>query len=543
MAVKEHTQIVSSYLSRCIPEKSYLILSALQSITLILLATSIALAISTRIHPGYAGLIFCITLLAGTTTRQYAANIINTGFVNEILLLFIRYPGYGLFFLAIGVKAYLLSDLRIYIFAVPFSFFLWGYVALLMARHATNSSGELSELLEPSGLRNFYNITNRWWDRYLLRIYQWIHTWITPLLILILTGANRPGLLFLTSSILVIVIITFKLRLLSLQGSESAQAASRSGTGFLLYMFGFSILLLLITGLPFADVIEAIQVVGPDIMLLLIVPAAWVIPYAMTLKVLLNNRVTFRDALYTQVSGDAFNSITPLLGLGGEPYKAKHLSNFVSLEDSSRAIVQSRLIHALSGVLFAAIVMLITVLVVDLSRIPGFATGMSIVSAIMFTVSLLLIWVTMSRAPTRIARLVLTRFKIIEDFQHARLPWSTLWLAIIYKLTGRSGKFLELYVIFRVLDIVPTFADMMLVEAMIMASISIFFFVPQGLGVNEAGIVTAFTIAGYAAATGIAFGLIRRARMVVYALFGLAIYILGKAVGFGQQRYRIRPTK
>jgi hypothetical protein len=347
----------------------------------------------------------------------------------------------------------------------------------------------------------------------------------------------------LTSSILVIVIITFKLRLLSLQGSESAQAASRSGTGFLLYMFGFSILLLLITGLPFADVIEAIQVVGPDIMLLLIVPAAWVIPYAMTLKVLLNNRVTFRDALYTQVSGDAFNSITPLLGLGGEPYKAKHLSNFVSLEDSSRAIVQSRLIHALSGVLFAAIVMLITVLVVDLSRIPGFATGMSIVSAIMFTVSLLLIWVTMSRAPTRIARLVLTRFKIIEDFQHARLPWSTLWLAIIYKLTGRSGKFLELYVIFRVLDIVPTFADMMLVEAMIMASISIFFFVPQGLGVNEAGIVTAFTIAGYAAATGIAFGLIRRARMVVYALFGLAIYILGKAVGFGQQRYRIRPTK
>jgi hypothetical protein len=543
MAVKEHSQIVGSYLSRRIPEKSNLILSALQSITLILLVSSITLALSARIPPGFAGLVFCITLLAGTTSRHYASNIINTGFIHESLLTFIRYPGYGLFFLAIGIKAFLLTEHRIYIFAVPFSFFLWGYVALLMARHATNNSGELSELLEPSGLRNFRNTTNRWWDRYLLGIFQIIHSWITPLLILVLGIANMPGILFLTSSILVVAIIAFKLRLLSLQGSESAQAASRSGTGFLLYMFGVSILLLLITGLPFADVIEAIQVVGPDIMLLLIVPAVWVIPYAMTLKILLNNRVSFQDALYTQVSGDAFNSITPLLGLGGEPYKAKHLSNFVSLEDASRAIVQSRLIHALSGVLFAAIVISITVLVVDLSRISGFATGLSIVAAIMFTVSLLLIWVTMSRVPTRITGLVLSRFKIIEDFQHARLPWSTLWLALIYKLSGRSGKFLELYVIFRVLDIVPTFADMMLVEAMIMASISIFFFVPQGIGVNEAGIVTAFTIAGYAAATGIAFGLIRRARMVVYALFGLAVYILGKAVGFGQQRYRTNTTR
>ena len=53
------------------------------------------------------------------------------------------------------------------------------------------------------------------------------------------------------------------------------------------------------------------------------------------------------------------------------------------------------------------------------------------------------------------------------------------------------------------MDIIPKFADVILVQGMILASISVFFFIPQGLGVNEAGIVTALNIAGYTAAIGV----------------------------------------
>jgi uncharacterized membrane protein YbhN (UPF0104 family) len=97
-------------------------------------------------------------------------------------------------------------------------------------------------------------------------------------------------------------------------------------------------------------------------------------------------------------------------------------------------------------------------------------------------------------------------------------------------LIGRFGRFLELYLIFLVLEIVPSFADVVIVQGMVMASVSIFFFVPQGLGVNEAGIVTALDIAGYSAATGVVFGLIRRARMIVYTLMGLIVYVIGTAL-------------
>ncbi len=61
-----------------------------------------------------------------------------------------------------------------------------------------------------------------------------------------------------------------------------------------------------------------------------------------------------------------------------------------------------------------------------------------------------------------------------------------------------------------------------------MVSVSIFFFIPNGLGVNEVGIATALSITGYSAALGVVFGLIRRARMLIYALIGLGFYIFGK---------------
>jgi len=514
----------------------------MQIFTLLLLIGSATLALQTNIHFLYAGTLFCLAMFVDVLTHRLADNIYTLSYARGLVSVLIRYTGYAAFFLATGVNAYLLSDNHAYILFVLFSFFLWGYLTLLMAKYASSETGELSNLLDVPGLDYFHENNPQWWDRLLLLVYKLVHTWLFPLIVLLASIAGRSGHLFLASTIVLIFVIIFLLRLLGRHDTGTARAVSRSGISFLFYMFGVSILLLLIARLPFSDVLEAIQVVGPEVIWLLFLPAIWVIPYAMTIRVLLDYRVTVRDALYTQISGDAFNSITPLLGMGGEPYKAKHLSRFVPLEDSSRAIVQSRLIHALSGVLFTGVVLLITVFVADLSRLPGLSFALSIVSLIMFTVSGLLLWVTMSRVPSKLTGLILSKFKIIEDFRHDRLPWSTLIIAMSYKIGGRIGKFLELYVIFIVLGIMPGFADVVLVEAMIMASVSLFFFIPQGLGVNEAGIVTAFTVAGYAAATGVAFGLIRRARMVVYALFGLVVYLVGTLTGYGKSRYRTNTT-
>jgi len=304
------------------------------------------------------------------------------------------------------------------------------------------------------------------------------------------------------------------------------KVASRKTVQFLLYLSGILIIIALIHHVRFNDIVAAMQVVGPGAVWLVLVPITWVIPDAITLRILLGNKVKFLKVLYAQISGDAFNSITPLIGVGGEPYKAKFLSNFVPLEDASHAVVLSRLINALSGVIFTAIVLVVSLCIIDLSGMVEFAFGLAVVAIVMFIMTGLLLFMIMSHAPSRIVVYLLARFRLVENAGLYHITWTTLWSTMAWKMVGRGGKFLELYLIFLALDISPSFADVVLVEAMVMASVSLFFFVPQGLGVNEAGIVTAFSILGYTAAGGVAYGLLRRARMLTYALFGLMVYLV-----------------
>ncbi len=294
------------------------------------------------------------------------------------------------------------------------------------------------------------------------------------------------------------------------------------------YIVGILIIVVLVARLPFSDLVEVFRTIGKEALWLVIFPLLWVIPYSMTLRVLLDNRISFGQALYTQISGDAFNSITPLVGMGGEPYKAKHLSRFVSLSDSSRAIIQSRLLHALSGVIYTGIVTAACLYFFSLSSIPGLRLALWGIVISMILAAILLVWLTISRAPSRFSEFILSRFKLIEQVTHEKLSWEKLIKGTICRLAGRCAKFLELYLIFIILDTVPRFTDTVLVEGLIMVSVSIFFFIPNGLGVNEVGIATALSITGYSAALGVVFGLIRRARMLIYALIGLGFYIFGK---------------
>jgi hypothetical protein len=308
---------------------------------------------------------------------------------------------------------------------------------------------------------------------------------------------------------------------------KSPDRFHRNATIFF-YIRGILIIVVLVARLPFSDLLEVFDTIGNEALWLVIFPLVWVVPYSMTLRVLLNNRISFGQALYTQISGDAFNSITPLVGMGGEPYKAKHLSRFVSLNDSSRAIVQSRLLHALSGVIYTGIVTTACLYFFTFDTIPGLRFALWSVSISMLLGTILLVWLTMSRAPSKFSGFILSRFKLIEEVTHERLSWHKLFLGTMFRLTGRCGKFMELYLIFIILDTTPKFTDTVLVEGLIMASVSIFFFIPNGLGVNEAGIATALSITGYTAALGVVFGLVRRARMLIYALIGLVFYIIGK---------------
>lgn len=511
-----------------------------QGAAALLYISCVPLLILNYASPRIVAAVFLIASALELTSRQMSLSR-ETDDRRHIAAVTLRYGGYGLFFTALGIQLYLGSTTTlIYPFAVLLFTLLWIYIIFLVGRYPVDSRHAGFGLHRTEALQDLRNRMPSLMTRLLLNLGRLTDPGYFPVVVFCLVIAGLSAAAFWYGLVALTLLLWFKLLLLRLLEHEFAVQILRGTVSYLFYIGGASVLLLLVLRMPFADLLEAIRVIGPEDVWIILIPTLWVIPYAMTLQVLLDFRITLREAMYTQMSGDAFNSITPLLGMGGEPYKAGHLSRFVPLEDAGCAIIQSRLIHAVTGVLFTIIVLIITLLTTDLSSWPGAVTGMLTITALLTVALVVLTAVTLSKAPAKATAFILSKLKIPGDYRLPPLGLKKFWLAFVCKMTGRCAKFLELYLIFIVLDMSPGFAEIMLVEALIMISVSLFFFVPQGMGVNETGIVTAFSIIGYPAPAAVVFGLIRRARMIFYTLTGLLVYLLARLRGLTRRGRPVR---
>ena len=119
----------------------------------------------------------------------------------------------------------------------------------------------------------------------------------------------------------------------------------------------------------------------------------------------------------------------------------------------------------------------------------------------------------------------LKKLQIVEDFRNEPTPPGRFFLAFLFKFTGRVFNLLEIYAIFYLLGFEPSVIELVAVAGLIAASATLFVIIPQGIGVNEAGISTALDFLGYSTSLGLTFGLIRRARMIFWALFGIGMHL------------------
>jgi hypothetical protein len=289
------------------------------------------------------------------------------------------------------------------------------------------------------------------------------------------------------------------------------------------YLLGVVILSALVFKLDFAVVTESLAQAGNKIFLVFSVAIIWILANTMCIRTLVDKKVSFVDLLFNQMTGDAYNQIIPLAGLGGEPYKIKHLTQWLDWHTASRAIVVDRLIHATSGMLFSAVgvgAMLYFVEVPQAYFIP------LLVMTIVFAAgSVVMVWLALSKAPSKIAGYVLKKLKIVEEYRNDPIPAGRFFQAFFFKFTGRAFNLVEVFMMFSIFGIDPTFTSLLAVAGMISMSATLFFIIPQGLGVNETGISIALGFLGYSAALGITFGLIRRARMIFWALFGVGLHL------------------
>lgn len=434
---------------------------------------------------------------------------------------------YAMFFAGLGVGAYRAAGPSVYVYAVVFSAGFWVYLVGLMLRYALSEEGELAELVSDARLALVSARGQSWWDRTVLRFGWLVKPEVVAVLVAVFCILGLAAPLFWLSLLALVATTVSFLRLLVGEDPDRSRELTKNATSFLFYLVGIGILLALIARLPFAAVVQTLNDVGIGAISTILLPFTWAVASAFGVAILIGPKynVGFRSILYSQITGDAFNTIIPLMGLGGEPYKAKYLSRFVPLGVASRAIVHSRLVHAMSGVLFTGVMMVLANITVELEA--KIAMGLWLVAGLMFVLTGVLVWVTMSRLPSRATGFVLGKLKIERDYEHDLLTWRQMLLTLLFKIAARSLKLFELYVIFLLVGIQPTLGQVILVEAAIMASASLLFVVPQGLGVNEAGITAAFVMLGLPAHIGLTYGLIRRARVVVWGMIGLTIYVFG----------------
>lgn len=287
------------------------------------------------------------------------------------------------------------------------------------------------------------------------------------------------------------------------------------------FILGIGIVAALLFYVPLNLVADSLALVGNKVFLVFSVAMLWIITNTLTTSTLVKGKVPFIDLLYNQITGEAYNTILPLASMGGEPYRIQHLTNWLDLHTASRTIVVDRLIRAITGLLFAATCLTLTLVLVKLSSAVFITVAVLAVLHLIFGTGI--IWLSLSQAPSKMINFTLNKLKMVEDYRNEPIPASRFFAAMGYKFVSRIFSLVEMYVIFSLLGYDPSMGDVITIAGFIAVSTTVFF-MPAGLGVNELGIASALTILGYPAALIISFSIVRRASVIFWALLGVALH-------------------
>lgn len=287
------------------------------------------------------------------------------------------------------------------------------------------------------------------------------------------------------------------------------------------YLVGVGIIAALTFYVPFNLVTDSLALIGNKVFLVFAVAILWIVTNSLCTSTLVQGKVPFIDLLYNHITGEAYNTILPLASMGGEPYRIQHLTNWLDLHTASRAVVVDRLIRAITGILFAATCLTLTLFLVKLSS-AVFIT-IAALAAFHFVAGFAITWVSLSHAPSKLVNIVLKKLKIVEEYRSEPIPAGRFFEAMGYKFLSRIFSLVEMYVIFNLLGYDPLMGDVITIAGFIAVSASVFF-MPAGLGVNELGIASALTILGYPGALIISFSIVRRASVIFWALLGVALH-------------------
>jgi uncharacterized protein (TIRG00374 family) len=314
----------------------------------------------------------------------------------------------------------------------------------------------------------------------------------------------------------------------SLRGIRFAMLAAGSGVfAWLLWSLGFNVIYqnVMATGWWFLAIL-----------------GAWCVTYSLnscTLGLLLGPdryRVGPLRILGTIVAGFAMNYATPVLHMGGEPFRIMVLSEWIERSRAAFATIAFKAFNTAGTVSHWLIGLVVFVCIA-----PARHRAAALVTLVVLVTLLAAIFVSIARAERgvfaalmgfisrrprlgRLQRLLAheTTLQQIDahlgDLCETRQAWLGAWMFEVLARIAATG---EIFFILRALGYDIPFTTALCIDAASSLALNVLFFVPFDLGVREGGLYLILPVFGVPAEVGIYAGLVSRVRELLWIGVGL----------------------
>lgn len=305
------------------------------------------------------------------------------------------------------------------------------------------------------------------------------------------------------------------------------RALERDGRGmrFMTGVAGLSLLAWLIVTMPVDQIATAIRSVGWPVLLAIPIVLAWMLANTIGLHSLLGGRVGLGALLHNRMIGDGYNAIVPAAGVGGEPVRIALLRSRIPALDAATAVITDRIINLAAGLVVSASALAISMVLLELPR--ELVAGATIYSVLAGLATVALLVMLRGGASERVIALA-GRLIGGSAMQPSRIPARAILGALGWNIFGRVLAGLEVALYGSLLGLQLSVTEIVFVTGVLHAVGAAMFVVPQGIGVAEAAAVYALHVLGYPPELGLAFGLLRRARLLAFSATAVGMHLAGR---------------
>ncbi|HJQ31180.1 MAG TPA: ABC transporter permease [Pyrinomonadaceae bacterium] len=330
---------------------------------------------------------------------------------------------------------------------------------------------------------------------------------------------------------------------------EAGEPGKRKRRGWLFYLhilafvFGAALLFFLVRAVGLEPIFQALGQIQYGFLLLLSIAGLRhaLRTISMRLAVAREHRhFTFWEAFTTRLAGETITFFTFTGPVLGEATKAALLRKRVPTKAAVQALAVDNLLYNLSVALYissGAVVMLLTYDLPVGARLPlyGIAAGMAAIIILTAAAVLSDVMPVTAAVDFFIRRGIKARWfasrrrhfheveENVYDFYHQR-PRS-FFIMFACDLLAHATTVAEVAAVLWMLGFEPSVGVSYIIDSLTKVINLVFSFVPATIGVYEGGTGFILHTLGYAVATGLTIGIVRKASMIVWALVGLGMLV------------------